>query len=96
MKNEIISAIQNQILIEFNYDGGIRIVEPHCFGITSKGNFGLRAFQVDGYSSTGKMGWKLFDMSKAKSLNLIEKKFINPRQGYRRGDSAMQSIYCEL
>ena len=54
MNQEIIEAIENQNIIEFYYDGEFRAVEPHCYGVTTAGNEGLRAFQIGGYSSTGK------------------------------------------
>lgn len=96
MNKEIINAISNQNLIEFDYDGGKRTVEPHCYGITSAGNEGLRAFQVDGYSSSGKMGWKMFDMDKASSLNVLDDTFDNPRPGYKKGDKGMSRISAQL
>lgn len=96
MNSKICDAIQDQKLIEFYYEGGERIVEPHCYGLTTAGNEGLRAYQVDGYSSSGKMGWKMFDLSKASSLNILDETFDSPRPGYRKSDRGMQEIYCEL
>ena len=96
MKQIIIQAIENKKLLELIYDGGRRVVEPHCFGRNSKGNEIVRAFQVDGYSSTGKMGWKLYDIAKVSSLILIDEVFLNPRPDYVKGDKGMTIIYCEL
>lgn len=96
MREKIKEAIKNMQLIEFNYDGGKRTVEPHCYGQSTKGNDVIRAFQVGGYSSSGKMSWKLYDLSKASSLTLLEEKFDSPRTGYKRGDSAMDIIYAQL
>ncbi|MDZ4809870.1 MAG: hypothetical protein SGI96_16635 [Bacteroidota bacterium] len=96
MNNTITQAITNRLLLQFYYEGELRIVEPHCYGKTSKGNEAIRAFQVDGYSSTGKMGWKLYDLSKASSIKTLEGTFINPRPGYVSGDKGMVVIYCEL
>lgn len=96
MDTIIKNAIRNKNLLEFDYDGGGRIVEPHCYGMTTKGNQGLRAFQVSGYSSSGKMGWKLFDMSKARLVKTLDRSFANPRLGYKRGDRGMSRVYCEL
>ncbi|WP_295793693.1 hypothetical protein [Mucilaginibacter sp.] len=90
------NAIQLQSLIEFDYEGGLRIVEPYCHGISLKGNHVLRAFQVDGYSSTGKMGWKLYDISKVELIVIREDSYIEIRPGYSRGDKGMISIYHEL
>ena len=96
MRATIKEAIEKMQLIEFYYDGGRRTVEPHCFGQSSKGNDVIRAFQVSGYSSSGKMGWKLYDISKATSLSVSDEKFDKPRPGYKRGDSAMSIIYAQL
>lgn len=96
MNTTIIQAITNRQLLQFYYDGELRIVEPHCYGKTTKGNEAIRAFQVDGYSSTGKMGWKLYELSKTSSIVISEDTFINPRSGYVTGDKGMVVIYCEL
>jgi hypothetical protein len=53
MNQEIIEAIENKNLVEFNYDGELRVIEPHCYGLSKKGIEVLRAYQVDGYSSSG-------------------------------------------
>lgn len=96
MNSEIKDAIRNQKLIEFYYDGGIRTVEPHCYGITTAGNEGLRAYQVDGYSSSGRMGWKMYDLGKASSINILDETFDSSRPGYNRGDKGMSRIYQEI
>ncbi|HFK5526275.1 TPA: hypothetical protein ACGZ99_000307 [Elizabethkingia anophelis] len=96
MNKEIIYAIENQKVIEFYYDGELRIVEPHCYGETTAGNEGLRAFQIDGYSSTGKFGWRMYDLSKADDITVTEDHFDGPRPGYQRGDKGMSEIYVEL
>jgi hypothetical protein len=89
MRDTIIEAIKSRRLIEFSYDGGVRTVEPHCYGQSRKGNDVVRAFQVGGYSSSGKMGWKLYDLSKVYSLTLLDEVFDGPRTGYTKGDSEM-------
>ncbi|MBN2571626.1 MAG: hypothetical protein JXA68_05820 [Ignavibacteriales bacterium] len=96
MITDICTAIKNKQLLKFYYEGGNRTVEPHCYGITTAGNEGLRGFQIDGYSSSGKMGWKMFDLSKANDMVILNESFNNPRMGYRKGDKGMSSIYCEI
>lgn len=68
MNTDIIKAIQNLNVIEFYYESKLRVVEPHCYGETTAGNEGLRAYQIDGYSSTGKFGWKMYDLGKADDI----------------------------
>ncbi|EJL70722.1 hypothetical protein [Chryseobacterium populi] len=96
MNQEIIDAIENQNIIEFNYGDEVRVVEPHCYGKTIAGNEGLRAFQIDGYSSTGKSGWKMYDLGKVDDITITEDLFDEPRPGYQRGDKGMSEIYAEL
>ncbi|HDR52561.1 MAG TPA: hypothetical protein ENN90_13250 [Mariniphaga anaerophila] len=96
MDSAIVNSIRNKNLLEFYYDGGSRVVEPHCYGLTTKGNEGLRAFQVSGYSSSGEMGWKLFNLSKARSIKVLNESFNKPRAGYKKGDRGMSRIIEEL
>lgn len=96
MENQICEAIENQNIIEFYYDGELRVVEPHCYGVTTAGNEGLRAYQVDGYSSSGNLGWKMYDMGKADDLNVTKQKFNSARSGYNPNDKGMSKIYCAL
>lgn len=96
MNNLIIEAIKNRNVIKFYYENELRIVEPHCYGITTAGNEGLRAFQIDGYSLSGKMGWKMYDLGKAENIKIIGNTFQNPRTGYKKGDKGMNEIFIEL
>jgi hypothetical protein len=95
MNSQIINAIKQKRVIELIYDGEIRIVEPHCYGLTTKGNEAIRAFQIDGYSSSGIMGWKMYDLSKADNIQ-IHAEIFAVRAGYKRGDKGMSRIFCEL
>lgn len=96
MNTDIITAIQNLNVIEFYYEGELRVVEPYCYGETTAGNEGLRAYQIDGYSSTGKFGWKMYDLGKADNITITEQTFDGSREGYKRGDKGMSRIHAEL
>ena len=97
MNPKIITAIENMNLLEFNYKGHIRIVEPHAYGITVKSNEVLRAYQTDGTSDSGDVpDWRLFSVNKIESLKVLDETFTKPRYGYKMGDSAMDKIYCEI
>ncbi len=95
MNTEITNAIKNQNVITFDYEGESRTVEPHCYGLTTKGIEAIRAYQVDGFSSSGKMGWKLYDLSKADSIEVLGDNF-NVRPDYKSGDRGMSKIFCEI
>lgn len=95
MIDEICQAIQNKKVIEFNYDGLQRIVEPHTYGVSSAGNDVLSAYQIRGQSNSGLPDWKLFTVDKISGLIILDETFT-AEQGYTRGDSRMTSIYCEI
>ncbi|MGN7988619.1 hypothetical protein ACTJKC_14820 [Pedobacter sp. 22226] len=95
MNKLIIEAIENQNVIEFNYEGTLREVEPHRYGKTTAGNEALRAYQVGGYSSSGKMGWKMYDLRKAENINILEITF-DVRGDYSKGDKGMSQIHMEI
>jgi hypothetical protein len=96
MNQDICNAIKSMHLLSFYYDGGNRIVEPHCLGVTTAGNPGLRAYQTSGHSESGKYGWKMFDLSKASSLKVLDETFSIPRPGYNPNDKGMSRIICSL
>lgn len=95
MNPKITNAIDNQNVITFDYDGELRTVEPHCYGLTTKGNEAIRAYQVDGYSSSGKMGWKLYDLSKTDNIEILDETF-DVRDDYKKGDKGMSRIFSEI
>lgn len=96
MTEELVSAIENKNVIQFNYEGESRTVEPHCYGITTKGNEAIRAYQTDGYSSSGNLGWKMYDVQKIDDLEILGSTFAEPRLGYNKGDKGMSTIFVEL
>jgi hypothetical protein len=58
----------------------------------------MRVWQVPGGSGPGKQaGWKLLPIDESFSAHLLPEKSHAPREGYRRGDSAMGGgIRCQL
>ena len=95
MTNDLIFAIQNSLTVKINYEGGDRILEPHCFGLARTNNNLLRAYQTSGYSSTRKLGWKLLDVKKIRSFEILDQTF-SVRYDYKRNDKAMMRIYSQL
>lgn len=97
MNQEICKAIEDKNIVTFSYDGGSRTIEPHCYGISSKGNELLRAYQTGGYSESGNpVGWKLFTVNKISNLEVSTDTFGGPRPQYNPNDKAMSIIYCSL
>lgn len=93
----ITTAIRNRQLLSFSYDGFVRTVEPHCYGIDNNRHEALRAYQVGGGSESGEyVGWKLFHVSEMRGVTVLQEHFANPRPKYKKGDSAFSTIYAEL
>jgi predicted DNA-binding transcriptional regulator YafY len=90
MQTEIREAIAGLRILHIRYEGGDRVIEPHCLGSSSRGDFLLRAFQVTGVSSSGDgTGWKLLRMDRLQSVRLSEEQF-SPRPDYNPHDEAMK------
>ena len=95
--NTITAAIQNRQPLRFFYDGHMRIVEPHTYGVDVRGHDALRAYQVAGGSSSGEfIGWKLFHVSEMGAITLLEDRFSGPRAEYKRGDKVFRTIVAQL
>jgi len=93
----IATAIQGRNLLSFMYDGFRRTVEPHTYGMDTKGHMALRAYQVGGGSESGEfVGWKLFHAHEMLGVTVQPQTFAGPRPGYKRGDKAFISIRVQL
>lgn len=91
------NAIQTKCLLSFVYDGFQRVVEPHTYGIDTKGHTALRAYQVRGGSESGEyVGWKLFHVDQMQQVAVVTQHFSGPRPKYTRGDKAFQVIHAQL
>ncbi|MCX7249016.1 MAG: hypothetical protein NTX31_15325 [Burkholderiales bacterium] len=94
---QITNAIKSRQLLSFTYDGYQRVVEPHTYGVDSKGHYALRAYQVRGGSESGEYtGWKLFHVNEMNHLSALADHFANARPGYGRHDKAFSTIDAEL
>lgn len=97
MKDIIIDAIENRKLLEFYYKDHYRVVEPHTFGVSSKGNNSLSAFQIEGTSERNNVpDWGLFNIDNMEGLKILKESFEGTRPKYSKGDIRMIEIYIEL
>ena len=79
-KDEMIrEAISEKKLLEYDYDGHHRIVEPHLYGRMNEKN-GILAYQTGGESSSGHLGWKRMYSEKISSMRILEEKFDGKRE----------------
>ena len=95
MNKQICNAVRSKKLFQFYYNGGQRTVEPYCYAISRNGNELLRAFQISGYSASGKaQGWKLFSVNDMNNLLILDDTFNALRPEYNPDDPVMVRIYC--
>ena len=84
-------AIESRNVLNIFYDPGSRQIEPHCLGRSSKGELLLRAFQVEGASSSGEhINWKLFRVDKLTFAKGTGNNFAGPRPQYNPNDKVMK------
>jgi len=91
-------AIKEHRQLQFDYRGLRRLVEPMALGVGHKGDWRLRAQQVGGLSSTGKVGDgspKLFDVALMGGIAVLATSFEVP-SSYKSGDKALARIDTEL
>jgi hypothetical protein len=88
----ICSAIKNKQRIEFNYNDKRRVGEPQCCGISEAGNVVVRVHLIQG----GSRPEQLFVVSKLRSLKVLNEHFERPGPNYKKNDSAMAEIFCQL
>lgn len=92
MHEKLLLAIRDRNRIQFYYNGKLRVGEPQCYGVGKKGTVLLRVYVLTGSSQPE----PLFDVSKIQDLTLLDERFVKPGPNYKKGDSAMRSIYAEL
>ena len=92
MNDQIARSIAEKRRLRFVYNGKMRLVEPQCYGVGASGNELLRAHQVQG----GDQPEPLFDVAKIEGLVVLEERFTRPGPNYKKNDSAMKTIFCQL
>jgi hypothetical protein len=92
MNQMVVRAIEQKRRLRFLYNGRIRLVEPQCYGMGTKGSELLRAHQLQG----GKEREPLFSVSKIAHLEMLDEVFVRPGPNYKKNDSAMRIIFSQL
>lgn len=92
LSDKICSAIDAKRRVKFVYNDKLRIGEPQCCGQTATGKDAVRMFLIAG----GSRPEQLFELDKIESFELLNEHFVKPGPNYRRDDSAMRTIYCQL
>lgn len=73
-------AIRTKSVVEFNYKGHHRVVEPHVLGV-SNGSVQFLGYQIGGTSSSGGPlpEWRRFELSGITALTITPDKFPGRR-----------------
>lgn len=93
MNQMIINAIEDRLLLTFNYKGKTRVVEPHTYGVQQNGNESLSAWQLSGGSGED---FRLFMLDEMAAIEVQSKSFECERPTYQRGDQRYSRIFAEL
>ena len=97
MNKPMHDAILNRTPLTISYQGLDRTIEVHAHGLSKKGEEVIRAYQTSGGSESGQSaGWKLFKVAGIMNIRPNGLAFGGPREGYKRDDSAMISIFGQL
>ena len=88
----IAASIAAKRRLSFTYNGRKRLVEPQCLGLGAKGNELLRGHQLSG----GAEAEPLFMVAKMSDVVVLDDRFSRPGPNYKKGDSAMKTIFAEL
>lgn len=68
--DEILSAMEREEFLVFEYGGGPRLAAPFVLGVSSSGNPLLRAYQTEGFSRGGPAyGWRVFQV---REMSMVE------------------------
>jgi hypothetical protein len=93
----ICDAIGAGRMLEFDYDGYHRVVQPYCHGFTRKGAETLRAVQVNAESRSGGRGYgKLWTVAKMQNLRVAVETFDADDPDYNPNDTALVEIHCRV
>lgn len=92
MNQLIVAAIRERRRLSFAYHGSKRLAEPQCYGMGARGTELLHVHEIKG----GEQREPLFDVSKMEDLVLLDDVFKKPGPNYRKNDSAMKTIFCQL
>lgn len=93
---DLCHAIDARRVVRFIYSSHLRVVEPHCYGITIKGHQALRAFQRNYGGLTPQAGWHLFRVDKISGLTPTTISFAKPRPDYNPNDRLMTGFFARL
>ena len=97
LDSQLRSAIAGKRLIEVGYKGGLRLAEPHDYGIQN-GNQRLLVYQLRGPARPGRpaIGWRLLDVDKIESCTVLDTVFAGSRGPAHAHHMAWDVVYARV
>lgn len=96
MNYALARAVREHRIVTFSYDGLVRTVEPHTYGVNTAGHDALSRYQIAGFSrSSDRPAWRLYLLSDIRNLIVKDVAFKGTRPGYRSNDSRMTHIFAK-
>jgi predicted DNA-binding transcriptional regulator YafY len=83
-------AITRKRLVKLSYNGSLRVVEPHDYGV-QKGTVRLLAYQLQTAP-----GWRLFDVGKIEELSVLDTVFEGSRGASHQNHHVWDVIYARV
>lgn len=97
MQRLLAQAIAAHRLVQLDYNGSTRVVEPYIYGVDSHGHEILSAYQVTGGSLSGEhAGWKTFEVAKSGDIQMLGSRFGKARREYNPADAKFRTVYCRF
>ncbi|MBF9255312.1 hypothetical protein I2I11_18585 [Pontibacter sp. 172403-2] len=94
---ELSKAIGARLLVQFEYNGSIYVVEPHLVGHNHNHQDCLCAWLAERLKGADeKNRWHCFMLSDIRNLKLLDKRFSQHRPGYDPYDNSMSRIYYRI
>jgi len=89
-------AIAGKRLLQLRYKDGLRVVEPHDYGI-QKGTPRLLAYQMRSLDEPSKEpGWRWFDVPKIAELVVLERTFKGSRNEAGQQHHEWDVVYARV
>jgi predicted DNA-binding transcriptional regulator YafY len=89
-------AIATRRVLRFEYDGGLRTVEPHAHGFAADGAELLSGYQTFGVSASGDLpGWRTFRLDQIATLRVTDDPFT-PRPDFDGARPGFSQLHCAV
>ena len=97
VREQFCRAIRQRRVVQFEYHGGMRVVEPYRCGRGALGHELVFAYQRYGHSQSGETtGWKTFRLAEVAEVDVLNQVFAGSRLPHSSSQSRLSEVYCEI